>query len=368
MSKNILLVVIVAAFSLSILFADEDIRNKYLVDKIYGNTDNLVTEYIYDADDKLLKTISTGQFVEQGQLRNLKYVDVFEYENGLVSKIMFYDSTHFMFDYIECFSYNSQGQLIRREFHQKGMFLSKRDFYYKDGIVINSYFDDDANTDSLYFYADTLIYDDSLNVIAHKLIRPELSDFGQPIPSTKRVDTLHYEYDNKPKPNFGIDYLFTYCALPRMGTETGFARELSRNNLTNYVQSGTTWSYTYNENGLPETIETKWKDIEHSPMILTIKYRKKVGITENTIATHLTISPNPTSSNAVISFGLLECSNITFEICDVLGNIFYTFSNFYDAGDHSVSFETKDLSNGNYIVRMLSNNKQIGTEKFAVVR
>jgi hypothetical protein len=62
----------------------------------------------------------------------------------------------------------------------------------------------------------------------------------------------------------------------------------------------------------------------------------------------------------------LESSEITLEVCDLLGNIFYSVSNFYDVGEHFVSLETKGISRGSYICRLLSKGKQIGTENFIV--
>jgi len=38
---------------------------------------------------------------------------------------------------------------------------------------------------------------------------------------------------------------------------------------------GSSWSYTYNEYGLPATFEVKWKDIvTTSPMLLRIVYKE----------------------------------------------------------------------------------------------
>ena len=96
-----------------------------------------------------------------------------------------------------------------------------------------------------------------------------------------------------------------------------------------------------------------------------------VSIKENTIATHLTISPNPINTsfkndNIITSFGLLESSEVTIEICDLLGECFYNITNFYDAGDHSVALDIKGIPSGNYICRMLSKGKQIGSESFVV--
>ncbi|MCL2039749.1 MAG: leucine-rich repeat protein [Bacteroidetes bacterium] len=112
---------------------------------------------------------------------------------------------------------------------------------------------------------------------------------------------------------------------------------------------------------LPERDGNKWNGYTWKSITI-------LGITENSIATHLTISPNPTYSDAIISFCLLEGCDITFEICDVLGNILYTISNFYNAGEHNETLNTSDLPSGNYLCRMLAKNKQIANEKFAVVR
>ena len=103
--------------------------------------------------------------------------------------------------------------------------------------------------------------------------------WGNPIPGQYNEVTDHYKYDNMPKPNFGIDYLFIYDPLPFI-EEGQLARCLSQNNMTEQV-GGTTWIYTYNEHGLPSTIEIKWKDIETIdpdtgepfPMLLRIEYK-----------------------------------------------------------------------------------------------
>jgi hypothetical protein len=97
-----------------------------------------------------------------------------------------------------------------------------------------------------------------------------------------------------------------------------------------------------------------------------------MNIADHSTATHFSISPNPTYSDAIVSFCLLECGDITLEICDLLGNIFYSISNFYDIGEHSVALETKNIPSSNYICRMLfkrfgtTSIKQIRTENFVV--
>ena len=93
-----------------------------------------------------------------------------------------------------------------------------------------------------------------------------------------------------------------------------------------------------------------------------------LGIEENSIATHLNISPNPVSTNAIINFGLLGNADITFEVCNLEGHTIYNMSNFYEEGEHTLSLATEDFASGNYILRMLAKGKQIGTEKIKILK
>ena len=100
-----------------------------------------------------------------------------------------------------------------------------------------------------------------------------LYDFwGKQIIGTKRV-VLDFIYGNNLKPDFGLDYLFIYDPLP-FHEEPEMERLLSKNNMIECVD-GNKWIYTFNENGLPSTIEVKWKDIEtEEPMLLKLSYKK----------------------------------------------------------------------------------------------
>ncbi len=240
------------------------IREKFLVDKIYNYQNELLAEYIYDDNNKLVKRIITVHNIEAGLPITDRYEDNFVYENGLVSKIIHYWDRYNSTNETYLF-YNSEKQLIKMK-----KALNTSNYHYENGNVVSIYGDNEKP-----FQTNTIVYNKSKNATKHIHIVPKLNDFGEPIQGKHKKVTYNYEYDNKPKPNFGIDYLFVYCALPQMGTEAGFSRELSRTNLTKYVQSGTTWSYTYNENGLPETIETRWNGIETlESMLLRITYRQ----------------------------------------------------------------------------------------------
>jgi len=247
-----LLILVFAFFGLTMTNKTQaqGIRDKFLVDKIYYVSDGnyIVTEYIYDDQNKLIKVGSGGCS--------------FEYENGIVSKILVHNASEPQFDYDIHLFYDEQGQLIRKETWKNGQHLGTWNFYYENGKVMSIY---DDNT--MPFELDTIVYDNLGNVTKHIHIVPDLNDFGEPIPDEYHVVEDYYEYDNNPKPNFGLDYVFVFEFLPGIGDETGFARGLSHNNLTKYVNSGTTWTYTYNENGLPESFEMKWAGVETEPML-----------------------------------------------------------------------------------------------------
>ena len=248
------------------------IRDRFLVDKIYDYHDNLLAEYIYDSDNKLIKSIYTNRSNHPVRTDDTRTVTELIYNEGRVSKIIsntqtntiyheFVFETRYDYHFETTFEYDSQGKLIK----ENGQDLN---FLYENGRVISI-----GNNKEPYI--NTIIYDNLGNIIEHIYIRPELNMLGQPIAGTTQRVVYNYEYDDKPKPNFGLDYLFIYQPLPGMGTETGYAREISQNNLTKYVNSGTTWTYTYNEYGLPKSIETKWKDIETlEPMLMKITYKQ----------------------------------------------------------------------------------------------
>ena len=92
----------------------------------------------------------------------------------------------------------------------------------------------------------------------------------------------------------------------------------------------------------------------------------ETSIVDTPVATNFSISPNPTFSDAIVNFCLLESDEITLEICDLLGNIIYTTTQFYAADNHSVFIDTKNIPSGNYICRLFTKDKQIGIANFVV--
>ena len=289
--------------------AQENIRDKFLVDKIYREelSDYYLTEYFYDVDNNLIRKITTGESTEQGQLRPLKYVEVFEYENGRVSKMTHYDSTHFMFNYDTYFFYNTEGKLIRSEGRDvDGSMYKHRNYHYENGRVASIYLDG-----VMPFQYDSIFYDNAENIT-----RRSYYSWG--------IDgltwyTKYFEYDNHPRPNFGIDYLFAYQPLPGQGDIANDEMGLSQNNMTKMLTLRESRIYSYNEFGLPETYEIIWEGTPTLyPIIFYITYKQiGVGIIEP-VQPKFVVYPNPTSGKLKIKNYELR-DNSTIEIYDIFG-------------------------------------------------
>jgi hypothetical protein len=225
-------------------------------------------------------------------------------------------------------------------------------FTYKDGYLESTY----GYTFENIFYKDTAIYDNSMNnIIMHIYENPEYNMIGQPIPGTKRIDTVFFEYDNNPKPNYGIDALFYYDPFPYIeGGE--LQRMFSKNNMTDATKSGYSWEYTYNENGLPITKETKWIGIETLyPMLWRITYKNATSIKETAI-TNLQLSPNPTEATSTLMLDLETAGNLHIILSNTLGqDLFEIHNNFETEGTFSKTFSIETLPTGVYFIKINHN-------------
>lgn len=251
---------------------DTGIRSEFVVAKIYNYRNSLLAEYIYDDNNRLTKKIVADTLIEPNGTIYRMWENEFEYRNGRVSKMKNYhryiDNRTFAASKPQesrtetTFEYNSQGRLIK----MNGELLN---FRYENGRVVGSLHENDQR-----IISDTMVYDNSGNIIEHIRIVPELTVFGQPIPGTAKRTVRYYEYDDNLKPNFGLDYLFTFNPFPYTEVPE-LIRVLSNNNMTRATEDGYAFVYSYNENGLPETIETKWLGIETTePMLLRITYKQ----------------------------------------------------------------------------------------------
>lgn len=80
----------------------------------------------------------------------------------------------------------------------------------------------------------------------------------------------------------------------------------------------------------------------------------------------VSISPNPTEIDAVLSFELNTAETISIELYDILGKRRMTLADgIYQSDIHTITIDTKDLPQGSYFVR-LQTNGQVITKKLIV--
>jgi hypothetical protein len=112
-------------------------------------------------------------------------------------------------------------------------------------------------------------------------------------------------------------------------------------------------------------------NLENYSSIESTRYNFKTtttGISDPTIANEFAIMPNPTNSNAVLNFYLLQNVNAEISICDMTGNIVFTSSNYFVSGNNSININANIFTVGSYICRLSINGKQIATTNFVVTK
>ncbi|MFM6984381.1 MAG: choice-of-anchor D domain-containing protein, partial [Chitinophagaceae bacterium] len=78
-------------------------------------------------------------------------------------------------------------------------------------------------------------------------------------------------------------------------------------------------------------------------------------ITDENIS-KLTIYPNPSSSEATISLGVVNASELEVSLIDINGKLVMPVSNYsLENGEHQITLNTADISNGLYIVELKVN-------------
>ncbi len=235
-----------------------DPAQKYLVSKVYDYRHRLLAQYEYNDSNQLLRR-STADPETQNRTEY-----VFEYENGRISNIIFSDFAFPQFNHNIVLQYNDAGQIVHDETYQYGRHLRSGNYRYHPDGNIKSLVDENGFE---YF---TIDYKQTANALQGKLM---VRDGDGWIGNGYREVTRSFTYDDHPKPDFGLGRVFQIEPLPGFGTEATFEKSISRNNMTGMVD-GTTWIYTYNDNGLPVTIETKWKDVITEPIMLRIEYKE----------------------------------------------------------------------------------------------
>lgn len=330
----------------------QSVREDFLVETVsrYSDSTNYATAvFNYDSNHKLLSRNISGKMVEANQVIDVSFIDEFEYVNGKVSKIAIKDFTHFAFNQEHYFFYDAQDKLVRKEIWMHNIMVSHTNYHYQNGRVTSTYDDN-----SFPFDFNTIVYDSLGNISQQTQIYPDGDLIGQPIPGQFIIRDLYYEYDNNPKPNFGLDYLFGYQPFPFLGSIVDLEIILSNNNLTKAVFQKQTYNYTYNQYGLPETIHDIYDPIGPVPgQLYTITYKQigSLGIEDKKVPA-INIYPNPTT----------DVVNIE---CDMHGTLF-----FYDMTGRAVltkdfdlktAVNTAQLSSGVYSVKLISKDRSIIT-------
>ncbi len=74
----------------------------------------------------------------------------------------------------------------------------------------------------------------------------------------------------------------------------------------------------------------------------------------NNIDTKISVFPNPASTNVTIAFTVGSPSNVSFEVCDVLGRVLATQAQYFStSGDYSANLSLGSLPAGTYYVKVM---------------
>jgi hypothetical protein len=82
---------------------------------------------------------------------------------------------------------------------------------------------------------------------------------------------------------------------------------------------------------------------------------------------NVTIYPNPSNSEARISFNLKNAESITLDVMDLNGKVLFTQNQNCTKGFNAIQFSTANLPNGFYMIKLKGAN-QMATEKFSVLK
>ena len=229
-------------------------RTGYVVDTITWyetSTNHKEAIYEYDATNRLICCTLHNTYKEWDGVKTSTWVNTIEYRDGHVYRITesvtpddgFWHPDRF-------FHYDTLGRLVRWEYGN-----NVRCFAYRNGRMDSVY---SPNNPEIFT---TLEYDAAGNVVREHTRYPIMNMIGEPT-GEYEIRTYEYEYDNSPRPNFNTDEAFMFEPVFGMGnTYPTYVRILSPNNMTRYSAGPEIWEYTYDGNGLPETMYHQFADI-----------------------------------------------------------------------------------------------------------
>ena len=225
-----------------------DLRKKYLVEKITwydDETNHKEAYYEYDNNNRLVRRIIHKTYFEQGRVKYDTIVDNYEYTRGNLTKISHKDV---YVSYTYDLEYDNTGRLITSKYVNNIMH-----FCYRGGKMDSIWYDNDPECYTI------LKYDEHGNIVKEINRVPEMDDIWEPTGNYVFREN-EYEYDDKIRPFFNIDNAFVYDPIFGQGTtHPVYIRMLSTNNLIKYSLSS--WHYTYNEEGLPIELRSRFEGV-----------------------------------------------------------------------------------------------------------
>ena len=227
-----------------------DLRKKYLVEKITwydDETNHKEAYYEYDNNNRLERRIIHSTYFEQGRVKYDTIVDNYEYTGGNLTKISHKDM---YISYTYDLEYDNVGRLITSKYGNNIMH-----FCHRGGKMDSIWYDNDPECYTI------LKYDEHGNIVKEIMRVPEMDDIWGETPTGDYVFIENeYEYDDKIRPFFNIDNAFVYDPIFGQGTtHSEHIRMLSTNNLIKYSRSS--WHYTYNEEGLPIELRSRFEGV-----------------------------------------------------------------------------------------------------------
>ncbi len=241
----------------------DQVEQIFVVDKIQDSNDRILAEYKYLDNYYLHKRIC---YAENG---NIISELIFQYEDNQISSIEYIDLLSPEFSYTIKFKLDSKGNIMEDFKYEFGVLTEHRKFKYG----LNNKIESVANSEDFEYLK--FSYLETENILKTELILPEYSDINQQ--KNVRNEIGIFEYDENRKPNFGLGKIFQINPYPTTNDESVMELNLSKNNLTKTVHSISYWKYTYNEYGLPKTIEQKFQgydDLESQVLKLSYKEAK----------------------------------------------------------------------------------------------
>lgn len=240
---------------------------KYIVSRIYDYNGNLTATYEYNDQWQILSMVHYDYNSIPGTVRSMTFR--FSYISDTEFKVEKRTSQADMKIY-DCDYYYMEDKAT-------GNIELKSDLF-NQGLILSEIFiiDDDGNINKeigdgvLQF-----IYDDNRNITGLRRWKdPNMGDIviGETEYGLDLVEYNNiYQYDQNPRPNFGMGKCFFIEPRPYFGG-FGYERALSQNNMT-HVHGEVNWEYTYNEIGLPTMINVIWPGVELlTPIVYKIEY------------------------------------------------------------------------------------------------